>query len=170
MKYKLILVAAVLFAASMAVADPLADFKKWYMKGLPTMVKAMESKNIGFFQAVSTKDFTYTEATGKKADKKTAIAGLKQMFDTAEKIKLTPKIGVIQNSRAGITVDLTNHFDITTKPGADKKTHKMTMVQKNLELWVNVGGKWLVKNITDVGPAKSTMDGKPMPAGAMGGG
>jgi len=170
MKYRLIPIVAVFFAAAMVVADPLADFKKWYMKGLPVMVKAMEGKNIGFFEKASTKDFTYTEASGKKSDKKTAIAGLKQMFDSSEKVKLVPKVGAIQNSRAGITVDLTNRFEMITKPGPDKKTHKMVMVQKNRELWVNVDGKWLLKNIADVGPAKSTMDGKPMPAGAMGGG
>jgi hypothetical protein len=160
---KLIPILAVVFAAAVAIADNLADFKKWYKGELPSMVKAMEGKNIGFFEKCSTKDFTYTEFGGKSSDKKVALAGLKQMMDSAQKIKFKPTVGAIKSAKGAMTVEVAEFYEMTMKPGPDKKTHKMTVSSKVRETWVKSGGKWLLKNITDLTQGKMTMDGKPFP-------
>lgn len=155
---------------AIAFADDVSDFKKWYVKESPKMVKAMEGKNIAFFEKCSTADFTYKEGSGKVSKKKEALTGLKQMMDTTETIKYKYKIEAVKSAKGGMTVDLLNEYNMTMKPGPDKKKHVMWMEARTRETWVKTGGKWLLKNITDVGTPKMKMDGKPMPAGAMGGG
>ena len=161
--------ATALVLIASASADEVADFKKWYTAGLPQMKKAMESKNLAFFEKSSTADFTYTTA-GQTAKKKDAMAGLKSMFDMTKSLKYSCKITGFKKTKNGIVVNLTNHFEMTMMPGPDKKTHLMVTDQASQETWKKSGKTWLLTNITDIGKGKSTMDGKPFDPSQMGGG
>lgn len=145
---------AVAATCAMAFADDLADFKKWYAKDAPNVVKAMEGKNITYFSNICTADFTYTEASGKSSKKKEALAGLKMMMDGTETIKYKFKVLSTKAVKKTMVVDLLNDYHMTMKPGPDGKKQKMAMENKTRETWVMVGGKWMLKNITDVGAPK----------------
>jgi hypothetical protein len=144
---------------AIAAADGAADFKKWYVKESPNVVKAMESKNLVFFEQCTTSDFTYNEH-GKINKKKEALAGLKQMMDTSEKLSYKFKIESVKAGNGGMVVGLLNEYSMTMKPGPDKKKHVMWMEGRTRETWVKSRGTWLLKNITDVGEQKMKMDGK----------
>lgn len=159
---------AALLLVSSAQADDLADFKKWYTAGLPQMKKAMEGKDLAFFEKCSTADFTYTSG-GRTSKKKEAMVGLKQMFDQTKSLKYTFKITGFKKTKSGMVVTLTNHYEMTMMPGPDKKTHVMVMDQPSRETWKKSGKTWLLTNITDVGTGKATMDGKPFDMSKMGG-
>ena len=145
---------------AIAFADDLTDFKKWYAKDTPIMIKAMESKNLAFFEKCSTPDFTYKEASGKTAKKKEAMVGLKQMMDGTESIKYKPKITSTKAVKGTMVVDLINEYTMVMKapPGGKKST--MWMKSKSRETWVKSGNKWLLKNITDIGTPEVKMDGQ----------
>lgn len=145
---------------AIAFADDLTDFKKWYAKDLPIMIKAMESKNLAYFNKCSTADFTYTEASGKTAKKKESMAGLKQMMDGTESIKYKTKVASTKAVKGTMVVDLLNEYTMVLKapPGGKKST--MWMKSKSRETWVKSGGKWLLKNITDIGTPEVKMDGQ----------
>ena len=149
---------------AIAAADDVADFKKWYMAGGPEVIKAMETKNMAFFNKMTTPDFTYTEH-GKTNKKKEALDGLKQMMDMAEKIKYRFKVESVKKAKGAMIVNLLNEYTMTMKPGTDKKKHVMWMEARSRETWVKSGGKWMLKNITDVGEPKTKMDGKLTGAG-----
>lgn len=155
--------------ASVAMADDLADFKKWYIAESPKAVKAMENKDLKFFENSSSPNFTYTTADGKVSKKKEAMAGLKGMFDSMKTIKYTFEMGKFKAEKGVFTVELSNHYKMTMD-GPDKKVHTMTMDQKTIETFAKVKGKWIIQGIKDVGPAKGTMDGKPFDPNKMGGG
>lgn len=139
---------------AIAFADDLADFKKWYLKDSATMVKAMESKNIAFFDKICAPGFTYKEASGKVSNKKEALAGLKMMMDGTEKIKYKFKILSTKAVKNTMVVDLLNDYHMTAKAGPDGKKQVMAMENKTRETWVKVGSKWMLKNITDIGAPK----------------
>lgn len=152
-----------------ASADDLGAFKKWYMAGAPAAKKAMEGKDLAFFQKCSTADFTYTSG-GQTQKKKDALSGLKMMFDSSKTIKYTFKITGFKKVKNGFAVTLDNHYEMVTMPGPDKKTHLMVMDQTSKETWTKSGKTWLLSNITDIGKGKSTMDGKPFDPATIGGG
>lgn len=139
---------------AIAFADDLVDFKKWYAKDTPLVIKAMEGKDISYFDKMCAPGFTYKEASGKVAQKKEALAGLKMMMDGAEKIKYKFKVMSTKAVKNTIVVDLLNDYHMTMKAGADGKKQVMAMENKTRETWVKVGGKWKLKNITDVGTPK----------------
>lgn len=153
---------AALAALSLAVAGELEAFLTAEM---PKSKRAFETKNVGYFEAVSTPDFTYTDIAGKTQKKKEAIAGLKMMFDQSQSIKATMKlVSITENAGGGIVV-VDNHYDTVTKPGPDKKSHRMEMSMTTKETWVKSGRKFKLKKIVETKVGKMLMDGKPMPAG-----
>lgn len=150
----LITLAVAISTCAIALADDLADFKKWYAKDAPNVVKAMESKNIAYFDKICAPGFAYKEASGKVANKKEALAGLKMMMDGTEKIKYKFKVTSTKAVKGAMVVDLLNDYHMTMKAGPDGKKQVMAMENKTRETWVKVGGKWMLKNITDVGAPK----------------
>lgn len=162
MKIKTFLIPLALAVTAIALADDLANFKKWYMAEAPKMAKAMESKDLGFLERTSAKDFTYKAFGQPATPKKQALEGMKQQWAMTDKIKYKYKIQGIKKAGASMTVDLINDFHMTTKPGPDKKVHTMTMVGPARETWVKVNGKWLLKGIVETAQGKMLMDGKPM--------
>jgi hypothetical protein len=162
MKISRFLIPLTLALTAIALADDLADFKKWYTKEAPKMQKAMESKDLGFLERTSTKDFTYKAFGQPATPKKQALEGMKQQWAMTDKIKYKYKIVGFKKVGNAMTVDMVNDFHMTTKPGPDKKVHTMSMVGPARETWVKVNGKWLLKGIVETKQGKMLMDGKPM--------
>ena len=156
-----------LAVVGLAVADATSDFKKWYMAGLPTMIRAMEHKDFAFFDKVATPDFTMTMngTTQKRAE---ALSGLKMSFDMSDKIKYKYKPTTFSVKGGIATVTGFQSGKMSMKPGADKKKHVMVVSSKTVECWRKSGKSWMIFSITETN-SKMTMDGKPMDPSMMGG-
>jgi hypothetical protein len=144
------------------------SFERWYRAQIPVMVRAMEKKNLAFFEKTATDDFTYTMG-GQTSNKQDSIAQLKQMFDGAQRIKYHYKAVTFKVGGDTATVGGTQSMTAWMKPGTDKKKHVMKGSGKTTETWKKVDGKWMISSITET-DSKMTMDGKPMDMGKAGGG
>jgi hypothetical protein len=161
------LVAALAVGAT-TFAFAFGAFSNFLKAEMPKANKAFEAKNMGYFQAVSTPDFSYTDLLGNTQQKKGALAGLKAMFDSSQTIKVQTKLISVKENAQGGVCDLESKYDIVTKPGPDKKTHRMQMTSKTRETWVKQGRTYKLKHIKEL-KAESMMDGKPMPPPGSGG-
>jgi len=163
-------ISAVLAVCAVAAASALAfagELKAFLKAEIPKSAKAFENKNIAYFEACSTADFTYTDIKGKTQPKKEAMAGLKSMFDQSKSIKCTMRLVSVKETDKGGTIVVDNKYDTETMPGPDKKTHHMVMGMTTQEVWVKQGKAYKLKSIKEVKMGQMLMDGKPMSMGAQ---
>ena len=140
--------------------DANADFKKFATGMIPKVEKAFAKKDIAFFTAMSTADFTIVDA-GTEGQKKEAMAGLKGFFDAAKTIKATFKIKSSKSDGKTATLVLSNHTVATMKPQAEgAKSSQMTVDAIETQTWVKTSVGWRLKRLVR-SEAKMTMDGKP---------
>ena len=165
---------SVVFAAAVVVGsafahDANADFKKFLTGMLPKVVKAFETKNVKFFDSISTADFTETEM-GKTMNKAESMAGMSQMFKSAKTIKCSFKLdssSVKGDTGTAMTSGRMTAIMNPTKPKGKPSTMVADMWMK--ETWVKDGKGWKIKHIDEAKPSKMTMDGKPFDPSKMGG-
>lgn len=163
----LISVALLIFAGS-AIADDLADFKKFYAKMLPQTVESFKRRDLGHFERMATADFVYKDHQGKKQTRKQSLAGMKQMFAAAERIepKFSPKGYSFKNGKA--VVESTSQYKITLRPGQDKKVHVLEMGTAERETWIRSGGTWKLTMIEETKAPTMKIDGKALEQGSHG--
>lgn len=164
-RFALIALAALALVTA-AFADETADFKKEYMASIPKTVAAFKNKDISYFEKMSTKDFTYVAKVEGTQDKKTAMAGLKQMFGMSKSIVYKPKVLKVSAKGNSAVVSLEETFDTVIDMG-DGKAHKMVAVGWADEHFRKEGGKWMLCKIVEPKAGKSTMDGKPFDPSKM---
>ena len=87
-----------------------------------------------------------------------SFAGLKSMHAHF-------KVLSVKGDRNGVVVHGSFVFSVVTKPGPDKKTHRIVQTGVTNDKWIMKAGKWLMADERTV-KESNTMDGKPMPAGA----
>lgn len=155
-------IVAGLATISMAAFAFAGEFKRFISAETPKGFKAFQTKNLAYFQNVSTDDFVYVGTGGEKQNKKQSMASLKQMFDEAKSIIAGGRIKSTKENAKGGTVEMENSYDILLKPGKDGKPHRMQMQSWTRETWVLVGNTYKVQKIEDLKPSKMMMDGKPM--------
>lgn len=155
-------------AVSSLAFDAVSDFKAYLKKFEAGVVKAFATKNSAYFGQISTPDFTYTDATGRKMTKKESIAQMKAMFDQTGAAKASFKSsGHAVRGNIG-TANYIGTFVMTSK-GPDGKSHTMAMTSYTKETYKKIGAKWFVHAIVETKPGKMTMDGKPFDPSQMGG-
>ncbi|MBI5705588.1 MAG: nuclear transport factor 2 family protein [Armatimonadetes bacterium] len=157
---------AALALSTAAFADDTAAFKKEYMASIPKTVAAFKNKDISYFEKMSTKDFTYVGKVEGTQDKKTAMAGLKQMFGMAKSVDYKPKVLKITAKGNAAVVSLEETFSSAIDMG-DGKAHKMVAVGWADEHFRKEGGKWMLAKIVETKAGKMTLDGKPFDPAMM---
>jgi len=155
-------------AVSSLAFDAVSDFKAYLKKFEAGVVKAFATKNHKFFETISTPDFTYTDASGRKMTKKESIAQMKGMFDSMGPAKASFKSSGHAVKGNTATANYVGHFVMSQK-GPDGKAHKLEMTSYTKETYKKVGAKWLVHSMVETKPGKMTMDGKPFDPSQMGG-
>lgn len=160
-------IALAAFALStVAFADDTDAFKKEYMASIPKTVAAFKNKDLSYFEKMSTKDFTYVAKVEGAQDKKTAMAGLKQMFGMAKSIEYKPKVLKVSAKGGAAVVSLEETFNSVVDMG-DGKAHKMVTVGWADEHFRKENGKWMLAKIVEPKPGKMTLDGKPFDPSKM---
>lgn len=150
-----------------AFAQSEAEFKKNCTRMCAEVVKAFNSKSIAWFQNNSTSDFVYIDAKGTKSPKKDALAGMGQMFQMAKSVKATIKCGAM-TWKNGVGTHANTMTSTIVMVGPDKKPHTMVQVVESVDTYKKVKGKWMITQVKETKPAKTTMDGKPFnPEGGM---
>ncbi len=110
-----------------------------------------------------TSDFKYSEA-GRTMSFESMLAGMKQGFAIETRCLRadTTILSVKEKGKTGSAVEQ-HVMDVLTM-GPDKKVHKMSFVGRSDETYRKVNGKWKLASM-DMKTIRSSMDGKPMPAG-----
>jgi len=129
---------------------------------VPKLERAFETRDLKFFNAISTPDFVDKEM-GSAMTKAQAMEQMKMMFQMAKSINC--HFNVMSTSVAGnnATLKASGHIVTVMKPQGpkDKKTHTMVIDMWTKETWVKAGTTWKIKMLEEAKPAKMTMDGKP---------
>lgn len=136
---------------------------------MPKLVRAFETKDVAFFDRISTADFT-EKYMGRTMTKKEAMAQMKTEMASVKAIKCSFKIlsaKVMGNTGIAMTA---GHMTMTSKPMGKEKSHKMVMDMWEKETWVRSGNGWKIKSLEEAKPMKMMVDGKPMDPSKMGGG
>lgn len=112
-----------------------------------------------------TPDFKYYDDGSSAMNYKTMTMMMKQGFGMYAKMIAvgTQPISVVEKGNKGLVVQKHSMAGMT-KPGADKKSHKIVFIGTSTETYKKVHGKWMMASMsmkTDL----MTMDGKPMPMG-----
>lgn len=126
---------------------------------------AFERKDIAWFEKNSTKDFTYTDATGTRQNKKQAIEGIQQMFAMSQNLKVKIKCGDRVTTSNGVIKHPNVMISTSTMMGEDKKMHTMQATVYTEDYLKKENGVWKFYKVVEVKPMTLLMDGKPMPAG-----
>lgn len=150
-------------AATAFAFGPKEDLQAALKKMVPVAEKAFAKEDIQYFHKASTKDFSYTDVSGKTQPKGPALAGLKQMFDTSSNIKVKINATVVSATATMGTIDTVQKWSMETK-GPDGKPAKMSMTMKTQETMKKVGGQWLLHKIVEKGMSDMKLNGKPMGA------
>lgn len=158
-----------LAGASASAGDTNATFKKWLNGFNKQAAAAYARKDASFFDKCTTADFSYTDAMGKKEDKKTSMMHMKEMFAMSESVKAGFKILGTSVKGNTATANFQGSFTIVSKPGEDGKKHKMDMTAFTIESYKKSGKGWLIQKIVETKPGKWLMDGKPFDPSKMGG-
>lgn len=132
--------------------------------------KAIRTKDLSWFEKVAAPDYHETGVDGKVVNRSQSIAMMKQQFASGGKVtKMDAKI-VKVTTKGKTTVALLNMvMEMSmTMPNAKKPSViKSSMTYE--ETWTNNKGVWHIHHLKSL-KESATLDGKPMPKGAMGGG
>lgn len=112
-----------------------------------------------------TPDFKYYDDNSPATDYKTMTAMMKQGFAMYAKMDYvkTDIVSVTEKGSTGTAIEKHSMVGMT-KPGPDKKSHKIMFVGTSTETYKKVKGKWMMSSMA-MKTDKMTMDGKPMPMG-----
>lgn len=155
-----VLAATAAFASAFAGSAD-SDFKAFLQQELPKAEKAFNTKDIGYFERMSTSDFTEKEM-GKTYNKAQSIAEMKSMASMTKTMKCKFKVLSAKTSgNTGIAM-VSGHMECTTGPMSkgDKKNHSMVMDMWEKQTWVRDGKGWKMKGLEETKPMKLIMDGK----------
>jgi hypothetical protein len=156
-----------LFALA-AASSSNADFKKWLTGFSKQVSAAFAKKDAAFFERISTPDFSYTDSAGRKEDKKTSMANMRQMFAMSDSVQAEFKVLSVSVKGNTARANVDGHFVTVMKPGEDGKKHTMDMTTHTMETYKKSGKTWLIQKIVETRPGKALMDGKPVDPSKMG--
>ena len=165
-----VLACAAIVCAGAYSRDANSDFKMFLMKLLPKAKRAFETKDVGFFDKMSTADFS--ESMGDKTSTKAqSMAEMKRWFGMSSNIKCSFKLLSAKADGSMGTATFADHMTFNMKPQKKgDKMHKVVMDMWEKQTWVRSGKGWKLKMIGQMKPMKMWMDGKPMDPSKMGGG
>ena len=162
---------AFIFAAAAVAAAPSSasaqSFEKYYKSYLRKMVKAFETGDVKFFDAISTADFTEKTPEGTK-DKASSLSNMKQQFAMTQKMTCKAKPISVKSSGSKATAVVAMKADMVIK-APDGKSHTLSMELTETENWVKLGSAWKIKSLVEPKPSKATMDGKKIDPSMLGG-
>lgn len=117
-------------------------------------------KDYAGFEKASTPDFVYIDLKGRKADKKSALQGMKAFYGTLTISKLTVTADSAKKAEGGVVYVQETHLTGLTTMGGPKPS-KFSSHSRDEVLLVKVGGIWKVKRVKNLS-SDDRMNGKPM--------
>ncbi len=154
---KLLLPLFVVLAAA-AHAD---DLKKVVADHEAGFKKAILTKDVKWFDMMAAPDYHEVDTKGKKSDRATVMAMMKQMFQASSVKTITVKVNKITPTKTGVVVLTDCHMvgTMVVDPKA-KKSSTIDSTQSYQETWVKKGAKWQIVELKTL-KDKTLLDGKP---------
>lgn len=153
---RIALVALIAVGAIAVQADAKSDLQKLY-DNLATSVKKKDLKGCLAYLAP---DYTDTNETGKKLNRKEFEAMVKQQFAAPITVKtFSIKVTKVTPKGSDLIAENTSKLSLTFANPQTKKNSTMEQTSSSRDTWVKSGGKWLMKSSTTVS-TKRFLDGK----------
>jgi len=147
-----------------AARDTDSEFKAFMKATIPKLEKAFDTMDLGFFDKISTADFT-DKANGQQTKKAEMLAQMKQQFAMTKTLKSNFKLlSTKASGNTGVAMTWAK-ATMTTKPQGKEKSHTMVVEMWEKQTWVRDGKSWKIKLLEATKPVKMTMDGKPSKMG-----
>lgn len=146
--------------SSLAPAQTEIEFKAAAIKMCTEYKKAFESRNIKFFEATSTSDFTYIDFEKKKQNRAQTMESLKGLFATAKTLAVQVTCGKYSFSK-GVGKHVNTMKATVTMLDKDNKSHTIVITSTTEDTLKKVGGTWKVAMVREISKPTMTVDGKP---------
>jgi len=162
--HKMCLVFSAVLACTAALAVQVMglNVKNWqnlYNEGARLFDK-MDAKGL---TSHMTRDWKSFGPEGKLRESGNELERMTKSFAGLKSMHAQFKVLSVRADRNGVVVHVSSIFSIVTKPGPDKKTHRILQKAVSNDKWVQKNGNWLMAENRIV-KESNTMDGKPMPA------
>jgi len=150
--------------AALAVQVRRLNVKNWqnlYDEGARLFQK-MDAKGL---TSHMTRDWKSLGPDGKLRESGNELERMTKSFAGLKSIQARFKVLSVRNDGQWVVVRESSVFSLVTKPGPDKKSHRILQKTVSNDMWVQnqKNGKWLMAENRIV-KESNTMDGKPMPA------
>jgi len=155
-------------ALAVLSASAMADTRKEMEALQKGFEKAILSKDMKWFEDSAAPDFHEVGLDGKKTTRAASLKMMKDMFQMGETKSIKTKILKLETKGKQTIITTDCHSTMTMKMPGSPKASKMESWMTYQETWSKEKGKWQIHELKSL-KEKATMDGKPMPAGAMGG-
>jgi len=154
-------IASVVLSLACSQAFALADnVEKQLNANYVAMSAAFKKKDVDAFGKFYLPGYTGTDGRGRAINLTTLLASLKKQMVSAQDAVWTRKVLKVKVN--GNEADATVGGRFTGKLiMGDGKLHTLTVDSVGQNIWVKVGGKWLLKSAKPISN-KMTQDGKPM--------
>lgn len=164
----LLILGSAMICSVAAARDADSEFKAFMKALLPRLEKAFETKNVKFFEDISTADFQ-DKMGPQKMTKAQSMAEMRRQFKTMKSMDCSFKL--VSTKVTGNTAVSLTHSKATmiTLPEGNEKSHVMKAEMWEKETWVKVGKTWKIRILEQAKPMKMWMDGKPFDPAKMGG-
>jgi ketosteroid isomerase-like protein len=122
---------------------------------------AFKRKDVKAVLALGTPDFTWKLADGRVLNARASEKAMQEQLGEVKAVhSMTTRIDKLQVEGLTATVWTTGTVQATVA-GEAGKTHKLVSTGKSKDVWVNKGGKWLIKRVEDFSQSM-TIDGRPV--------
>jgi hypothetical protein len=124
--------------------------------------RAMVTKNLAWFNSVSTPDYHEIDEKGNRIDRKQSMDQMKMAFKMMS-VKSCKSTVVSAKQNGGVITSVVSSI-VTGMMKMDPKAKKMSTMKSTgryQETWKNIGGDWKISELKILS-SSSTIDGKPM--------